>query len=108
VVQLDEALRSWMFKGLMCTTAPVNDVGSWLSWSLQEVQDAMRGLVLGRHGMLVMRAAEELPPVVRLRPEGSETDLPVVSVEEVERTRPELAEVLQRWRSRRPDQGLRS
>lgn len=101
VVEFDGAARAWLTAGLMRCTAPCSDVGGWSSWSLEEVQAFTRELVVGRHGLLALRLVAELSPVLQLRPEGAERCFPVVSVDEVERTQPEHAEVLARLRARR-------
>jgi transcriptional regulator with XRE-family HTH domain len=100
-VELGEALRRWLFKGLMRATTPADDLGSWVSWDLEQLQESTRGPVVGRFGFLFLRIVEQLPATLMVQPAGSDVALPVVTVDEVERTRPELAEVLARWRERR-------
>jgi transcriptional regulator with XRE-family HTH domain len=101
VVQWDDATKLWLFRGLMRSTTPVED-GSWMSWDLERAEESMRGPVVGRSGMLSMRPVAQLPPVLMVQPDGARgLVVPVVAVDEVERTRPDLAEVLARHRERR-------
>jgi hypothetical protein len=104
VVEWSDAVRLWLFKGLMRATTPADDHGTWSSWSPEQLQESTRGPVIGRFGFVSLRIVEELPLTLKVQPEGSDAAMPVVSVDEVERTRPELAEVLARWRERRTDQ----
>jgi hypothetical protein len=76
---------------------------SWWSSDLAEAQVGLRGVVLGRHGMLRVRLVEELPRPVHLRPSGTDEVVPVLAIDEVERAHPDLAEVLARLRARRQD-----
>jgi transcriptional regulator with XRE-family HTH domain len=101
VVRFDAAARIWLTRGLMQCTTPATDVGSWSSWTPEEVRASTRGPLVGRYGFLMLRATDELPSTVRLRPPGAAQDFPVVTVDEVERSRPEFSELLARYRATR-------
>lgn len=100
VLQFDDAARAWLTGGLTRGTA-AGDVLGWWTCSLEEARWATRELVVGRHGMLRLRLVEQLPQALQVRVPGASTLVPVVTVDEVERTNPELAAVLARLRARR-------
>ena len=52
-------------------------------------------------GFLRIRTCEALPTTVMVVTEPGEPPVPVVSVDEVERSHPAFRDVLQRWRERR-------
>lgn len=73
----------------------------WWSVDLDEARLAASRGVFCRLGLLAVRFESALPSVVTLRPPGADEVVPVVSVDEVERSSPAHAEVLARWRERR-------
>ena len=73
--------------------------------ALEQAQRACRELVVGAHGLLELRLVAELPHVVEVKVAGTADLVPVVSVDEVERTNAQLGAVLARLRVRRAAQG---
>lgn len=97
-IVLDMAARAWMARGFM-RASPGPPVG-WFSGALSEVQHSARDYVVGGHGLFQVRFVEELRWILDVRLPGSETVVPVVTPDEVERGHPQLAEVLARLRAR--------
>ena len=73
--------------------------------ALEQAQRACREVVVGAHGLLELRLVAGLPHVVEVRLPGNTDLVPVVSVDEVERTNAQLGAVLARLRVRRAAQG---
>ena len=104
VVVLDEALRFWMYAVLLRGEHPEQGlVMDWLDAEPERIVGALGGAhprycVLGFVRVRVVTAAPEAMRVVVPR---HERPVPVVTVDEVERTNPVYGEVLARWRARR-------
>lgn len=99
-IVFDEAARAWLTKGLMRGTGHAGVVG-WWSCTGDEARRALSELAVGGQGMLKIRLVEELPCVIEIQLPGTDLVVPAVSIDEVERTQPQLAEVLARLRTRR-------
>jgi transcriptional regulator with XRE-family HTH domain len=104
VMVFDDAARAWLTSGLMRPSAPGGALG-WWSCELEQARHACREVVVGAHGLLELRLVAELPHVVEIRLPGTADLVPVVSVDEVERTNAQLGAVLARLRLRRAAQG---
>jgi transcriptional regulator with XRE-family HTH domain len=100
VLLFDEAARAWLTSSLIRGTEPGEAVG-WWACSLDEAQRSLRGLAVGRPGMLRLRVVGAMPAVLDVRLPGSDLCVPVVTVDEVERAHPEVAELLAGLRARR-------
>ena len=99
VAVLDGALRSWLFQVRATPTASVGV--SWFSAGKEEVERALAGVLMTWRGVLRLRVVDELPTVLRVLPEGAPGAVPVLTAQEVELLRPDLAAVLVRLRERR-------
>lgn len=102
VVVLDEALRFWLRAVQARGATPRGDVFmAWLDADLATLAAALREPAFCLLGMISVRVVEQAPSMVALTPAGLTKALPVVGVEEVERSHPQYGEVLARWRQRR-------
>ena len=108
VVVLDEAMRFWMWAIMLRGEHPLDGlVMDWLDADADRIReslggDAERYCVMGFVRIrVVLDEPGELPATVQMSLSWSPHPVPVVTVDEVERTNPVYAEVLARWRSRR-------
>ena len=103
VFRFDEAGRTWLFKnGVRGFTRRGPLYESWFSVELECAREALSeetfGMMVGR---LIARPAEALPPTVQLQVPWCDGPVPVVTVDAVEQSHPQHAEVLARLRQRR-------
>lgn len=98
VVVWEPAVRAWLSRE---RCQPVGDAVGWWTVDPEEAPLVVAPGVRGMLGLLAVRVVTELPPVLQVRPEGMHRVVPVVTVDEVERSFPAHAEVLRRWRGRR-------
>lgn len=102
VVELDDACRFWLravqLRGVDAESRTVSD---WLDADHDRIAASLGGSRVSALGMVRVRVVEELGPTLAVQVDWLERPVRVVSVEEVEATHPEHAEVLQRWRQRR-------
>lgn len=110
VVVLDDALRWWM-RAVMLKGHDKRggDVQDWLDADLPRIVEGLDGLRYGLAGFVRLRVVETLPPTVPVAVPWWPDPVPVVTVDEVERTNPVYEELLARWRHRRgsPETGVR-
>lgn len=102
VVVLDEALRFWMWGVNLRGEHPEDGlVMDWLDADEDRMVQALAGV---RHcvlGFVRIRVVTRAGATVSIAVPWHDQPVPVVTVDEVERTNPVYAEVLARWRSRR-------
>jgi transcriptional regulator with XRE-family HTH domain len=102
VVELDEALRSWMKAvGLRGVSPRGFDVQDWYDADLARMQGALGEPRFSLLGMVRPRVVARLPETVEVAVGWLDRPVPVMSADEVERGHPAHAEVLARWRQRR-------
>ena len=100
VVVLDEGTRQWLWR------LPVRGTGrvvapDWLDEDAEYVAEALAWPAACMHGLLRIRLCDALPPLLRVAIGTDGQTVPVVTVDGVEQSHPEHAEVLAAWRSRR-------
>ena len=95
---LDDAARAWFFRARVRGTG--GDPVSWFDSDLAGAQEYLGRMALGPFGMIGIRLQERSPETVRIEVAPGLV-VPVLTVDEVERGRPDLAEVLARLRERR-------
>jgi hypothetical protein len=93
----DEAARGWFFRARVRGTG--GDPVSWFDADLAGAQEYLGRMALGPFGMIGIRLQERPPETVRIEVAPGLV-VPVLTVDEVERGRPDLAEVLARLRER--------
>lgn len=102
VVVLDDAARAWMaaiwLKGYDERERTVQD---WWDSDLERIASALGEPRPCAYGLVSVRVVAELPPTVCLAVPWADQPIRVATVDEVERSHPAHAEVLQRWRARR-------
>jgi transcriptional regulator with XRE-family HTH domain len=100
---LDVAARAWLARTWALGLA--SGQGAWWSVDLAEAQHAARSGIRNRLGAFRVRFVEQLPDTLQVLvtpPEDqAQVVVQVVPVDEVERSFPEHAETLARWRERR-------
>jgi len=106
VVRLDEALRYWMW-GVNLRGVGERDglVQDWLDADPERIVASLGGAserwcVLGFMRVRVLLAEAAQPTTVMMTMPWHDQPIPVATVDEVERTNPVYAEVLERWRQR--------
>jgi transcriptional regulator with XRE-family HTH domain len=103
VVVLDEALRFWMRAvSLQGVDERERAVRDWLDADLERINGALGAPRYSSLGFVAVRVVAQVPVTVRISVPWLDRALPVATVYEVERTHPGYAEVLARWRERRP------
>ena len=100
VVVLDEAGRQWLrrlgVKGSGRIVTP-----DWLDDEPEYLAEALAWPVMSALGTLRIRLRDSLPPVIKVALAPDRPPVPVVTVDGIEQTHPEYAEVLAAWRTRR-------
>lgn len=100
-IALDDAARAYFFRARVRGTG--GDPVSWFEADLPAAQAYLGGMALGPFGMVAVRLVAKPPKTVSIEVAPGLV-VPVLTVEEVERGRPDLAEVLQRLRDRRGEE----
>lgn len=95
---LDESGRRWLSR--VFARGEGSAVGWWTA-DLDDARACLGDLAYTMKGPCRIRLVEQLPVVTRVEHPVTRRVLPVVSVDEVERTFPAYAETLARWRQRR-------
>jgi transcriptional regulator with XRE-family HTH domain len=103
-VHWDAVARTYFFRQRVLGTggAPV----SWFEATTEQAQQQLGDLAFGPFGMVRVRLLDEVPERVRLEVAPGLV-LPVLTVDAVERSRPDLAEVLGRLRGRTREEDAR-
>ncbi|MCU1587247.1 MAG: family transcriptional regulator [Frankiales bacterium] len=102
VVVLEDALRWWMRAvQLRGVDRRDNIVQDWLDADRDRIVEALDGVRYCLAGFVRLRVVDKLPPTVAMSVDWWPEPVPVVTVDEVERTSPVYGELLARWRLRR-------
>jgi transcriptional regulator with XRE-family HTH domain len=93
----DAAARSWFFRARVRGTG--GDPVSWFDAEVGAAQAYLGGMAFGPFGMAAVRLLEDPPRTVRVEVAPGLV-VPVLTVDEVTRGRPDLGEVVERLRAR--------
>jgi transcriptional regulator with XRE-family HTH domain len=96
-VCFDDAARACFFRQRVRGTG--SEPVSWFDSEITEAQAYLGGMAFGPFGMVAVRLLDQPPPTVRVEVAPGLV-VPVLTVDEVARGRPDLAEVLERLRAR--------